>query len=277
MATGRHISLPKTFASGDVSEWFKRFEICCTANEWNEATKALKLPTLLEGEVLAIWLELSDDDQKTYTEAKKKIVEKMAPQSFVSLGDFHKCQLLPSEPISVYVHELKKLLVQAMPDLDAGARDQLLLHQFLAGIPREVSKAIRAASDVKSLDKACERARLLMAVEGDTTPPVAAVSDASNELQELRGQISELTEQVAMLTTQRRQLPRATMRCHNCGGVGHMRRECPTRRRVQDGRRCFNCGTPGHMQRDCPKPRRSYIPGNDQGTAAPGNSRPRHQ
>ena len=64
MATGRHISLPKTFTSGDVSEWFKRFEICCTANEWNAATKALKLPTLLEGEALAIWLELSDDDQK---------------------------------------------------------------------------------------------------------------------------------------------------------------------------------------------------------------------
>ena len=117
-----------------------------------------------------------------------------------------------------------------------------------------------------------------MAVEGDATPAVAAVSDVSNELQELRGQITELTEQVAMLTTQRRQLPRAAMRCHNCGGVGHMRRECPTRRRVQDGRRCFNCtcGTPGHMQRDCPKPRQSYVQGNDLGTAAPGNSHPRH-
>ena len=76
MATGRHISLPKTFASGDASEWFKRFEICCTANEWNAATKASKLSTLLEGETLAIWLEFSDDDQKDYKEAKKKIVEK---------------------------------------------------------------------------------------------------------------------------------------------------------------------------------------------------------
>ena len=37
--------------------------------------KALKLPALLEGEALAIWLELSDDDQKDYKEAKKKIVK----------------------------------------------------------------------------------------------------------------------------------------------------------------------------------------------------------
>ena len=47
--------------SGDVNEWFKRFEICCKANGWTNATSALKLPTLLEGEALAIWLELSEE------------------------------------------------------------------------------------------------------------------------------------------------------------------------------------------------------------------------
>jgi len=277
MSANRHISLPKTFASGDVGEWFKRFEICCSANEWNDTTQAAKLPTLLEGEALAIWLELSEDTQKDYKEAKKKIVEKMAPQAFVSLDDFHKRRLHPGEPISVYVHELKKLLDQAMPGLDTGARDQLLLHQFLAGIPRDISKPIRAASDVKSLDQAMERARLLMAVDSEGPSPVAAVSDTtaySTQLQELQGQISELTEQVAMLSTQRRAPSRSSIWCHNCGGIGHMRRECPTRRRVQDGRHCFNCCSPSHMQRDCPLPRRGNPQGNDRGTTAPGNSRP---
>ena len=202
MSANRHISLPKTFASGDVGEWFKRFEICCSANEWNNTTKAAKLPTLLEGEALAIWLELNEDTQKDYKEAKKKIIEKMAPQAFVSLDDFHKRRLHPGEPISVYVHELKKLLDQAMPGLDTGARDQLLLHQFLAGIPRDISKPIRAASDVKSLDQAMERARLLMAVDSEGPSPVAAVSDTtaySTQLQELQGQISELTERPCCL------------------------------------------------------------------------------
>ena len=27
----KHISLPSTFAAGDSTEWFKRFEICCIA------------------------------------------------------------------------------------------------------------------------------------------------------------------------------------------------------------------------------------------------------
>ena len=53
----RHISLPQPFVHGDPNEWFKRFEICCRANAWDNAAQAAKLPTLLEGEALAIWLE----------------------------------------------------------------------------------------------------------------------------------------------------------------------------------------------------------------------------
>ena len=47
-SVNKHISIPKTFSSGDVDEWFCRFEICSKANDWNAATQAAKLPTLLE-------------------------------------------------------------------------------------------------------------------------------------------------------------------------------------------------------------------------------------
>ena len=58
-----HISVPKSFCKGDAHEWFQRFEICCSANQWNDEVKAWKLATLLEGETLAIWLELSEEQQ----------------------------------------------------------------------------------------------------------------------------------------------------------------------------------------------------------------------
>ena len=106
MATGRHISLPKPFASGDVNEWCQRFEICSKANEWNDGTMALKLPTLLEGEALAVWIELTEDQQKSYATAKKEMVAKMAPVGFVSLEDFHRRKLQPGEAVSVFVHDL---------------------------------------------------------------------------------------------------------------------------------------------------------------------------
>ena len=65
------ISLPKLFTSRDATEWFQRYEICCRANTWDEEKKALKLPTLMEGEALTIWLKLTKElevgDNKIFT------------------------------------------------------------------------------------------------------------------------------------------------------------------------------------------------------------------
>ena len=90
-----HISLPKPFSSGDVKDWFVRFDICARANGWNAGAKATRLPTLLEGEALAIWLELSGEEQGDYGVAKKKMEEAMMPMEFVYLDDFHRRKLRP--------------------------------------------------------------------------------------------------------------------------------------------------------------------------------------
>ena len=61
--TASAISLPKPFAEGNPVE---KYDICCTANGWENEAKAKRLPTLLEGEALAVWLELSEAEQKSY-------------------------------------------------------------------------------------------------------------------------------------------------------------------------------------------------------------------
>ena len=65
---------------------------------------------------------------------------------------FQKRKMLPGEAISLYLHELKMLLDQAMPVLAAEAKQQLLVHQFLAGLPVSVSQQLRATGDTKVLD-----------------------------------------------------------------------------------------------------------------------------
>ena len=131
-----HVSVPKPFASGDAAEWFNRFDICSQANSWNNATKALKLPTLLEGEALAIWLELGDRERTDYATARSSIIDTMMPMGFVYLKTFHSRKLRPGEALS---HELKKLLDQAMPSLDATAAISCYCtnswEEFLGGIP----------------------------------------------------------------------------------------------------------------------------------------------
>ena len=86
--TSKHISLLRQFSEGELTEWFQKYEICCDANDWDNATKAKKLPMLLEGEALAIWLELSTEERGSYTTSKAKIIARIAPVRFVSLGDF---------------------------------------------------------------------------------------------------------------------------------------------------------------------------------------------
>lgn len=81
-----------------------------------------------------------------------------------------------------------------MPNIDSHAHNQLLLNQFLA-----VGKQLKASDDAKSLHKALEHARLLMTIEMEQIQTAAVVE--SSEVQQLRKQLSELTEQVAVLTT----------------------------------------------------------------------------
>ena len=94
-----------------------------------------------------------------------------------------------------------------MPDISGPAREQLLLHQLLAGLPLSISKQIRAAGDVSRLDTAVERARLLMALEveqEDRLSMVAAtsISGQHKQVEELKQQVEELTTQVASLVQQ---------------------------------------------------------------------------
>ena len=274
----RHVSIPKPFASGDATEWFIRYEICCKANKWTDGTPALKLPTLLKGEALAVWLELSEEQQTDYETAKKAICEAMMPMEFVSLDEFHRRKLRPGEALSIFVHDLKKLLEQSMPGLDKAVKEKLILHQFVAGLPDAMSKQLRATGEVQKLDDTVARTRLLMTI--DDQEQSAAVPEKPSGVELLREQVALLTEKVAALSTSpvgrsnapttgtnRPLRPRSRLRCFGCDRLGHIQRECPYRYRMTETRTCFTCGQPGHIARDCSQ-------GNENGTPAMGGRRP---
>ena len=183
--------------------------------------KALKLPALLEGEALAVWLKLTEEEQKDIARAKEKMIKKMVPTEFLSLEKFQKRKILPGKAFSLYLHKLKMLLNQAMPGLVAEAKQQLLLHQFLAGLPISVSQLLCATGDTKVLDQVVERAKLLMVVLEQT----AANASEETEVLKLRAQVSQLTEQVAALNMQRKDGD--SRRCFNCNQLGHTQHNCP--------------------------------------------------
>ena len=115
---------------------------------WDDKMNAKKLPTLLEGEAIAVWFELTSEEQESYSIVKVKITEQMVPAYFVSLANFHKRILQPGECLSVFTHELKWLLKQALPTADADTSKQLLLHQFINGLSSSLSTQLRVASQI---------------------------------------------------------------------------------------------------------------------------------
>ena len=153
---------------------------------------------LLEGEALAVWIELTDDKQKDYAITKKKIIDAIMPVTFVSLANFHKRMLMPGESLSMYIHQLKQLLNQAMPEISTAGKEQLLLHQFLSELPQEVSKQLRATGATTTLTGAVERAKFLMTIEhrGET----AAITTKQPEYLQLEQLLTDLSEQVAALS-----------------------------------------------------------------------------
>ena len=275
----KHISVPRLFESGNITEWLSRFEICAKANGWDAAVKAVKLPTLLEGEALAVWLDFTEEEQGDYSVTVDKLKRKLAPTGFLSLEVFHTRKLQPGEALSLFLQDLKQKLHHAMPDVTGAAREQLLLHQFLAGLPVSISKQLRAAGDVTRVETAFERARLLMAleVELEQRPSMVAttsIPEQHQQVRELKQQVEELTTQVATLVqrttpiTPAQRQPTNLPRCFYCNKVGHFQRNCP-RRRI-DIRRCYACGQLGHVEKN-------RWQGNYGGASMWGRGRPSYQ
>ena len=97
----KHVSLPKAFSGGDWNEWLLRFDICAEANGWKNDVRVVKLPTLLEGEALAIFTEIGEDERKDYHKALKKAFHPTEAQ-FSVLKQFEK-KAIASGRVSTHV------------------------------------------------------------------------------------------------------------------------------------------------------------------------------
>ena len=74
--------LPEPLEGEDAKSWFKCYEVCGTANGWNDHKKLSRLPTLLKGHAWAVYDSLHDDrDTDTYEHLKAAILKHLCPDT----------------------------------------------------------------------------------------------------------------------------------------------------------------------------------------------------
>ena len=109
-------------------------------NGWTVEQKSLKLATRLQGEALIAYKDILMVDRKNYEIVKAALQRALIPEEgkFIAMDTFHKRSLFPSESVQIYVYELKKLINIAPSDLATEAKEQLLFHRFVTGLPEEL-------------------------------------------------------------------------------------------------------------------------------------------
>lgn len=254
-----HISLPRVFSCGNFKEWLVRFKICATSNGWDTDKLHTKIATFLEGEALAVYLELTKAEKDKFDSIVDALEKNFHPETehINTMCAFNVREMLPNETPRVFLHELKELLKRT--GIDETAHEKLVFYRFVSGLPTDISVQIKAMSGITTSKAALEAAQRIISVKPkDGHPELAAVSigkdrsGSTTELEALKASVASLTMKVDELLQERPLVETAA---------------------VAGGRRtiiCFRCGRPGHPARLC----RASIPDSDRGHQS-GNRRGR--
>ena len=165
MATGgQGIALPEPLQDADAKSWFRRFEVCGTANGWDDGKRLLRLPTLLKGQAWTVYEALGDDQMDTYAHLKAALLAKLSPDidehclnARERLASRRLCE--GSESVDELARDLERLLDQASLGLQGDLKDKELKYHLMNTLPEKVSfqlKVLPAEGYIKTIAKATE-------------------------------------------------------------------------------------------------------------------------
>ena len=204
-------------------EWFEKAEhICQLCKE-----PALVIPLRLTKGAYAVYQQLKDD--AGLEEIKQALYAAFGADPFVARRQFTEWRLEPCETVDVYLADLRKLAVPF-----GGMTNRILGCAFLAGLPDDASRLLRAPSRLNELgqDELLARARNILK---DNTEPVSVAVEAPEPLRE-------------------------GPRYYRYDGPNHFSRDCWSRSSTKDTPdprartriRCYRCDKLGHIARNCP-------------------------
>ena len=207
---------------GDVVAWLKKVNLVARIQKLDDVTAVI--PLFLEGDALALYLELSEREQGDADAIKGRLIEAFAEGPFEAFNKL-KENRWTGESVDVYANEIRRLV--ELSGIREHATSYVVKMTFVTGFPEEISKRLQQVPGVETLDvsELLKTAKILVSTQ--PTEPGGTTATVQQDVS--------------------RNLPNPEMACFECGGP-HMRRDC---RKFLQRTVCYKCNRRGHLAVKC--------------------------
>ena len=215
---------------GDVVAWLKKGRLVAKLMEIDDL--ASFIPLYLEGSALALYMEMSDAEQRDIDQIESRLKEAFAQGRFEAYGQL-KVLTWRGEQVDVFANETRRLA--GLAGWTGEGLELAVKLAFITGFPDHVSvelKRMMCAEEV-NMGALIARARLLVTGTSAECPEVVAMAAGRKEA-----------------PGKQRETPRNSkggIRCFKCGGP-HFVKDC--RAPIAS---CYRCGDETHWANKCDK------------------------
>ena len=242
---------------GDVVAWLRKVELVAKLKKVSDV--ATLIPLYLEGDALALYLELSNDDQADKDIIKRKLMEAFADGPFSAYAKLSRIRW-SGEQVDVYATEIRRLAgLAGFTDEGLG---RIVKLTFVNGFPDSISTSLQQIPSIldKNMSHIISIARTLCTNVHGTIAAVAESKpmQAGKSISNVNKGRNESVQcfrcggaHLARFCKERDQKP--PVMCYRCGKPGHIANRCG-QDNVKQPIVCYRCGQNGHISRYCSQP-----------------------
>ena len=256
------IVLPEVSVENFEHAW-KRFRLAATAKQWQEEKQLQILPTLLRGNLVDYYMDLSEEEKESL-EGLKQALERKAgikKDPLVAAKYFNSRHQDDKERVVDYATQLRKAFIEAYPDEDVGSA--VLVQTFLSGLRPSIARQVVLKGRPTTMDKAIEEAVTVEealrfgGINCAAEVPVHAVhsKDSGAEIEQLKMMLERMSQRFDTFEQQLKGLDTGMA----TKVEDNMKRKVASPSGGQysgnwkkNTRGCFLCGEEGHWKRECP-------------------------